>query len=147
MVPFTDDADFDVRPAGASMIGISVFHALLTSAELVSPTLTPATPSGVTRAGSRLSSDPKQPDIPIANAHEPTTPVHRATRRSRPRSVDDRSRSLTAMMLGRRLIRPLALEEVERVADVLGLARLHQGDGFYLVAWDGDERSATSTWR
>ena len=22
---------------------------------------------------------------------------------------------------------------------MLGLARLHQGDGFYLVAWDGDE--------
>jgi len=25
------------------------------------------------------------------------------------------------------------------VAAVLGLARLDQGDGFYLVAWDGDE--------
>ena len=37
------------------------------------------------------------------------------------------------------LIRPLALEEVERVTAVLGLARLHQGDGFYLVAWEGDE--------
>jgi GNAT superfamily N-acetyltransferase len=36
-------------------------------------------------------------------------------------------------------IRPLAPEEVERVATVLGLARLHQGDGFYLVAWEGDE--------
>ena len=43
------------------------------------------------------------------------------------------------MTLGRRVIRPLALEEVERVADVLALARLHQGDGFYLVAWNGDE--------
>jgi ribosomal protein S18 acetylase RimI-like enzyme len=42
-------------------------------------------------------------------------------------------------MLGRRVIRPLGLEEVERVAEVLALARLHQGDGFYLVAWDGDE--------
>ena len=40
---------------------------------------------------------------------------------------------------GRWLIRPLALEEVERVTAVLGLARLHQGDGFYLVAWEGDE--------
>ncbi len=40
---------------------------------------------------------------------------------------------------GRWLIRPLALDEVERVTGVLGLARLHQGDGFYLVAWDGDE--------
>jgi ribosomal protein S18 acetylase RimI-like enzyme len=37
------------------------------------------------------------------------------------------------------VIRPLALGEVERVADVLALARLHQGDGFYLVAWDDDE--------
>jgi ribosomal protein S18 acetylase RimI-like enzyme len=36
-------------------------------------------------------------------------------------------------------IRPLACEEVERVACVLGLARLEQGDGFYLVAWAGDE--------
>jgi GNAT superfamily N-acetyltransferase len=36
-------------------------------------------------------------------------------------------------------IRPLEPSEVERVATVLGLARLHQGDGFYLVAWDGDE--------
>jgi GNAT superfamily N-acetyltransferase len=25
------------------------------------------------------------------------------------------------------------------VAGVLGLARLHQGDGFYLVAWDGEQ--------
>ena len=40
---------------------------------------------------------------------------------------------------GRWLIRPLAPEEVERVAAVLGLARLHQGDGYYLVAWEGDE--------
>jgi GNAT superfamily N-acetyltransferase len=36
-------------------------------------------------------------------------------------------------------IRPLAPEEVERVAAVLGLARLNQGTGFYLVAWEGDE--------
>jgi [ribosomal protein S18]-alanine N-acetyltransferase len=36
-------------------------------------------------------------------------------------------------------IRPLAVEDVERVAAVLGLARLEQGDGFYLVAWDGAE--------
>ena len=33
----------------------------------------------------------------------------------------------------------LELSETERVASVLGLARLDQGDGFYLVAWDGDE--------
>jgi ribosomal protein S18 acetylase RimI-like enzyme len=37
------------------------------------------------------------------------------------------------------VIRPLAPAEVERVASVLGLARLNQGDGFYLVAWTGDE--------
>ena len=43
------------------------------------------------------------------------------------------------MTLGRRVIRPLALEEVEQVADVLALARLHQGDGYYLVTWNGDE--------
>jgi ribosomal protein S18 acetylase RimI-like enzyme len=36
-------------------------------------------------------------------------------------------------------IRPLAAEEVARVAAVLGLARLDQGDGFYLVAWAGEE--------
>jgi GNAT superfamily N-acetyltransferase len=35
-------------------------------------------------------------------------------------------------------IRPLTREQVDRVAAVLGLARLDQGDGFYLVAWDGD---------
>jgi len=29
--------------------------------------------------------------------------------------------------------------QADRVGSVLGLARLHQGDGFYLVAWDGDE--------
>ncbi|MGN6378273.1 MAG: hypothetical protein ACTHNU_04925, partial [Gaiellales bacterium] len=27
----------------------------------------------------------------------------------------------------------------DRVGAVLGLARVGQGDGFYLVAWDGDE--------
>jgi ribosomal protein S18 acetylase RimI-like enzyme len=32
-------------------------------------------------------------------------------------------------------IRPLDSYEVEVVGDVLGLARLYQGDGFYLVAW------------
>jgi ribosomal protein S18 acetylase RimI-like enzyme len=36
-------------------------------------------------------------------------------------------------------VRRLEPDEVDRVAAVLGLARLHQGDGFYLVAWDGDE--------
>jgi [ribosomal protein S18]-alanine N-acetyltransferase len=36
-------------------------------------------------------------------------------------------------------IRPLAPDEVERVAAVLGLARLDQGDGLYLVAWEGGE--------
>jgi ribosomal protein S18 acetylase RimI-like enzyme len=34
-------------------------------------------------------------------------------------------------------IRPLAETEIEPVAEVLGLARLYQGDGFYLVAWRG----------
>ena len=33
-------------------------------------------------------------------------------------------------------IRPLAEDEVEHVGAVLSLARLHQGNGFYLVAWD-----------
>ena len=36
-------------------------------------------------------------------------------------------------------VRPLAPEQADRVAAVLGLARLDQGDGFYLVAWDGEE--------
>ena len=36
-------------------------------------------------------------------------------------------------------IRELAPDEVERVAAVLGLARLHSENGVYLVAWDGDE--------
>jgi GNAT superfamily N-acetyltransferase len=34
-------------------------------------------------------------------------------------------------------IRSLRQEEVGVVTDVLGLARLHQGDGGYLVAWEG----------
>ena len=38
-------------------------------------------------------------------------------------------------------IRPLAPDEVERVTAVLGLARLDQDDGVYLVAWEGDEPS------
>ena len=36
-------------------------------------------------------------------------------------------------------VRPLASSELDSVASVLGLARLHQGDGFYLVAWRGNE--------
>ena len=36
-------------------------------------------------------------------------------------------------------ISPLDADEAERVGAVLGLARLGQGDGFYLVAWEGDE--------
>ena len=36
-------------------------------------------------------------------------------------------------------IRPLAPAEVDAVCDVLGVARLHQGNGSYLVAWAGDE--------
>jgi ribosomal protein S18 acetylase RimI-like enzyme len=36
------------------------------------------------------------------------------------------------------VVRRLALREVDSVASLLGLARLHQGDGFYLVAWEGD---------
>jgi ribosomal protein S18 acetylase RimI-like enzyme len=41
--------------------------------------------------------------------------------------------------IGKWVIRPLAQDEVERVTGVLGLARLHQGIGFYLVAWERDE--------
>jgi GNAT superfamily N-acetyltransferase len=37
------------------------------------------------------------------------------------------------------VVRPLVANELERVTAVLGVARLHQGDGFYLVAWDKDE--------
>jgi ribosomal protein S18 acetylase RimI-like enzyme len=36
-------------------------------------------------------------------------------------------------------IRELTSNEVGRVAAVLGLARLEQGDGSYLVAWEDDE--------
>jgi ribosomal protein S18 acetylase RimI-like enzyme len=36
-------------------------------------------------------------------------------------------------------IRQLAPNEIERVGAVLGLARLGQGDGYYLVAWEDDE--------
>lgn len=36
-------------------------------------------------------------------------------------------------------VRVLDAREVDAVAGVLGLARLHQGNGFYLVAWEGDE--------
>ena len=39
----------------------------------------------------------------------------------------------------RLLVRRLADNEVERVAAVLGLARLYQGNGFYLVAWENDQ--------
>jgi ribosomal protein S18 acetylase RimI-like enzyme len=41
--------------------------------------------------------------------------------------------------LGQWEIRPLSSDEVARVGDVLGLARFNQGDGFYLVAWEGEE--------
>jgi ribosomal protein S18 acetylase RimI-like enzyme len=37
------------------------------------------------------------------------------------------------------VVRRLADDEVERVAAVLGLARLYQGNGFYLVAWENQE--------
>ena len=33
----------------------------------------------------------------------------------------------------------MADDEVERVGAVLGLSRLYQGNGFYLVAWQDDE--------
>jgi len=36
-------------------------------------------------------------------------------------------------------IRPLDAAEVDVVGRDLGLARLHQGDGFYLVAWEGTQ--------
>ena len=38
-----------------------------------------------------------------------------------------------------RQIRELAPDEAERVAAVLGLSRLGQGNGYYLVAWEDDE--------
>ncbi len=37
------------------------------------------------------------------------------------------------------MIRALAPAETDRVAAVLGLARLDQGNGHYLVAWEGEE--------
>jgi ribosomal protein S18 acetylase RimI-like enzyme len=36
-------------------------------------------------------------------------------------------------------LRALSVDEIDAVTQVLGLARLHQGDGFYLVAWHHDE--------
>jgi ribosomal protein S18 acetylase RimI-like enzyme len=36
-------------------------------------------------------------------------------------------------------IRELASSEIDRVSAVLGLARLGQGDGYYLVAWEEGE--------
>jgi ribosomal protein S18 acetylase RimI-like enzyme len=36
-------------------------------------------------------------------------------------------------------VRALDVGEVDQVGTALGLARLFQGDGFYLVAWQGDE--------
>jgi [ribosomal protein S18]-alanine N-acetyltransferase len=36
-------------------------------------------------------------------------------------------------------VRRLAPGEAEAVGSVLGLARLHQGDGFYVVAWQAGE--------
>ena len=36
-------------------------------------------------------------------------------------------------------IRPLGADEADRVGEVLGLARLHQRDGIYLVAWQDDD--------
>jgi ribosomal protein S18 acetylase RimI-like enzyme len=36
-------------------------------------------------------------------------------------------------------IKELASSEIERVIAVLGLSRLGQGDGYYLVAWEDDE--------
>ena len=37
------------------------------------------------------------------------------------------------------VVRRLVDDEVERVVTVLGLARLYQGNGFYLVAWENEE--------
>lgn len=37
------------------------------------------------------------------------------------------------------LVRRLTDEDVESVGAILGLARLHQGNGFYLVAWENEE--------
>ena len=37
------------------------------------------------------------------------------------------------------VVRRLVDDEVERVGAVLGLARLYQGNGFYLVAWENEE--------
>jgi ribosomal protein S18 acetylase RimI-like enzyme len=37
------------------------------------------------------------------------------------------------------VVRRLGDDEVERVGSVLGLARLYQGNGFYLVAWEDAE--------
>lgn len=36
-------------------------------------------------------------------------------------------------------VRVLSPAEVDSVGETLGLARLNQGNGFYLVAWEGDE--------
>ena len=36
------------------------------------------------------------------------------------------------------VVRRLADDEVERVGALLGLARLYQGNGFYLVAWENE---------
>ena len=53
--------------------------------------------------------------------------------------VDRVSRNVYCRSMGEWEIRPLADGEADVVGTVLGLARLHSGDGLYLVAWDGSE--------
>ncbi len=52
-------------------------------------------------------------------------------------SVAGESRSDHALPMWQ--VRELALDEVDRVGGVLGLSRLGQGDGFYLVAWHAND--------
>ena len=50
-----------------------------------------------------------------------------------------RNASVVGADSGRWDIRPLVPEEVDQVGAVLALARLDQGDGLYLVAWEDGE--------
>ena len=46
---------------------------------------------------------------------------------------------MSGCQVSRYVIRRLAEDEVERVAAVLALARLHQNNGYYLVAWEAND--------
>ena len=116
-------------------VGLAAPQPLLIGVPLVPPGLN----AGIAEVsvGGQRSTGPER-GRRVVVSHLPIVAISPPSRQFRLCRVASRPKVTHIEQLPAWEIRPLGADEVDVVGDVLGLARLNQGDGFYLVAWAAD---------